>query len=432
MTQTAPAPQNTQETSSKSRDKQGLGRTTWAQWPRYNEAAEGFRNYWYPVFWSRDIKAGKPYPLRLIGEDMMLFREPTTGKVHAMRDRCPHRGVPLSDGGTQEFPGTFSCPYHGWSFNLESGRLDAVITDGPKSPLCGKVFQRVFPTEERLGLVWVYVGDGENVPPVEADIPAELVDNKNLTIGGRITVREANWRYGTENGYDEGHAKFLHRRAWLVQTLGIPLGVWNNVKTVMSEDGIWSTRVESNLEYEGEFPGVGRWPRKEPWFLRIRKNKQNLPGRDSEADQQNVDPAILALNSPGTVSVRMPCTLRVLMAPTWIHYEWCIGVDEEHYRYIQLAVQFKSDRRSALKFKAMYASLLTWMFHGQFTGQDESMVRVTSAPPERLYRPDASIIGWRNLCETARTADGIEPEEPSKVDRPRSRELRGLTRKSGV
>ena len=34
---------------------------------------------------------------------------------------------------------------------------------------------------------------------------------------------------------------------------------------------------------------------------------------------------------------------------------------------------------------------------GQFSGQDHWMVAETDAPPERLYRPDVSLLEWRNL-----------------------------------
>ena len=60
------------------------------------------------------------------------------GTAYALHDRCPHRGVPLSLG-NQQFPGTLSCAYHGWTFGLGDGKLCAVITDGPDSPIRGKV-----------------------------------------------------------------------------------------------------------------------------------------------------------------------------------------------------------------------------------------------------------------------------------------------------
>src|SRR5512132_1863284 len=116
-----------------------LGRLDWSTWPKYEAAVLGFRDYWYPVTWSRKVGA-RPIAVTVLGERIMLIRD--KGRVRALNDRCPHRGVPLSHPmSSREFPGssTWSCCYHGWTFDLETGVLVAAITDGPDSPICGKV-----------------------------------------------------------------------------------------------------------------------------------------------------------------------------------------------------------------------------------------------------------------------------------------------------
>ena len=151
-------------------------------WPRYTAAQTGLRNYWYPVMWSRSLRR-KPVTIQLCGEPIMLIRK--HGKVYGLFDQCPHRGIPLSVG-RQEFSGTWTCRYHGWTFDLETGILKAALTDGPDSPICGKVRVKTYPIEERAGLVWVYVGE-EPPPPVEAVIPAEFLHPEAVVVG-RITV----------------------------------------------------------------------------------------------------------------------------------------------------------------------------------------------------------------------------------------------------
>jgi len=56
-------------------------------------------------------------------------------------------------------------------------------------------------------------------------------------------------------------------------------------------------------------------------------------------------------------------------------------------------------RRPAFLFYAKYLAGIRWLFHGQFSAQDHWMVAETDAPPERLYRPDISLIEWRRLVE---------------------------------
>ena len=90
--------------------KSSQGRDDWSTWPVYEASTLGLPgSWWYPVTWSREI-GSKPVGIELLGRHIMFVRE--DGKVRALHDRCPHRDVPLSLG-SQQFPGTLSCPYHG-------------------------------------------------------------------------------------------------------------------------------------------------------------------------------------------------------------------------------------------------------------------------------------------------------------------------------
>ena len=355
-------------------DKRGaasLGRQQWDTWPTYDAAVLGFRDYWYPVAWSKSISR-KPLALTLLGDKVMLLRD-EHGQPRALHNRCPHRGVPLSLG-RQEVPGTWSCIYHGWTYDIATGVMVACLTDGPDSPLNGRVRVRTYPVTERLGLVWMYFGEG-TPPPVEADIPEELIENQ-IAMGGRISERPGNWRYAAENGYDEGHAKFLHRNS--LWTLFRRLPAYNRASVVPSPDAKWITRVQTNVSMQGEYPVVGTRPR-HPWW--------KGSGR-----------------GPKT-SIRLPGILRVDYGE-WAHYEWYVPMSENRHRYLQLAAKSASGTEARL-FKLRYRAYISWVFHKQFNDQDAAMVETMDIPPERLYRPDVSIIAWRKMCERPR---GVEPD----------------------
>ena len=52
----------------------------------------------------------------------------------------------------------------------DRGKLCAVITDGPDSPICGKVAVARYHLAERLGMVWIYVPrSGEEPPSIDED-----------------------------------------------------------------------------------------------------------------------------------------------------------------------------------------------------------------------------------------------------------------------
>lgn len=361
----------------------------WSTWPTYDSASLGFRNYWYPLMWAEQI-GDKPVPVTLLGEKIMLIRD--GDDIRALHDRCPHRGVPLSLG-RRQYEGTISCPYHGWTYKLDSGKMCAALTDGPNSPINNKISVRTYPVEQRLGLVWVYVGDGE-APPVERDIPTELVEN-DFAVGGRWDIRKGNWRFAAENGFDEGHAKYLHNTAlWRLFKV---MPAWNETR-IVEKDG-WLIRVQDAVHWEADFPGLGKWTNKR-WYKR-------MPLPDAPGKAEDINPVIKSLDIPGFVSIRLPGLLRVAY-PHFIHYEWYVPVDEDNVRYVQLMVRFEKGLKAAA-FKAKYLSAIRWLFHGQFTAQDAWMVDVMDAPPEKLYRPDLSLTAWRRHIEKVKPTAQHDP-----------------------
>ena len=385
------------------------GRQDWSSWPHYQAAAAGFRGYWYPVCYSSQL-TGKPKQITLLGEKIVLIRDgvKNRGTAYALKDRCPHRGVPLSEG-NQQFPGTISCPYHGWTFDLATGELKAVITDGPESPICGKVTQPTYEVVERLGMVWVFVGDGEDAPPIDQQLPEELVGNAAV-VGSRIQPRIGNWRFACENGFDEGHAKYLHRTSLWRLFKAMP--VWNETRIV--QRGRWIYRVQDKQYWTAEFPGLGTWDN-QAWFkLKPPKRTSNIGNTGSHRE---VNPVIAVQDFPGFASVSMPGVLRIAY-PTFIHYEFYVPVDAENHLYVGVMADFRKGWRT-LPFYLKYLGFIRWLFHGQFSAQDKWMVEVTDAPPERLYRPDESLLKWRKLAEDVAKerierlkTDGFEPVGP--------------------
>src|SRR6202790_2631000 len=84
------------------------------------EADAGFLwHFWYPAARSAEIRGQKLVTSMLLEVPLVLGRT-SDGKAFAMRDSCPHRGIPLSYG---RFDGqTVECSYHGWKFDACSGR----------------------------------------------------------------------------------------------------------------------------------------------------------------------------------------------------------------------------------------------------------------------------------------------------------------------
>ena len=75
---------------------------------------------WKPICRVEDIPVrGARRVARDRGLDVALFR--TSGdEIHALLDRCPHRGGPLSQGIV--FGDRVACPLHDWTIGLADGK----------------------------------------------------------------------------------------------------------------------------------------------------------------------------------------------------------------------------------------------------------------------------------------------------------------------
>ena len=64
-----------------------------------------------------DVPEGRGLCVRIDGLEVGLFR--AEGQIHAMENRCPHEGDPLSEG-LLDGP-VVTCPAHGWEFDVRTG-----------------------------------------------------------------------------------------------------------------------------------------------------------------------------------------------------------------------------------------------------------------------------------------------------------------------
>ncbi|HEY2458206.1 MAG TPA: Rieske 2Fe-2S domain-containing protein [Candidatus Acidoferrum sp.] len=126
-------------------------------------------DFWYPALRSDEIY-GKHLAKAMLLEVPLVLGRSSEGKAFAMRDSCPHRGIPLSYG---HFDGkNLQCSYHGWEFDACSGRCVAIpsLTSHDKLKV-ERISASHYPCEERDGYVWVYMSAPggrlpEQLPPV--------------------------------------------------------------------------------------------------------------------------------------------------------------------------------------------------------------------------------------------------------------------------
>ena len=124
---------------------------------------------WYPVAYLEDLDPSRPTPFTLLGQDLVLWFERSSGTWRAFADVCPHRLVPLSQGRLSP-GGELECPYHGWRFNGE-GRCTAIPQVEEGQTIGQRSHCRAYATATGQGLLFVFSGDAD----AAAGIPLPLV-----------------------------------------------------------------------------------------------------------------------------------------------------------------------------------------------------------------------------------------------------------------
>lgn len=157
------------------------------------------RRFWHPLFLSRDLAPNRPRPVKLLGEEFMLFRN-GDGKVFVTEPRCPHRKTLLHLGWIED--NKITCRYHGWQYAAETG--ECVRQPFEKQPFCETVKLRTYPVREYLGLIFAYLGEGE---PPAFDRYLRL-ESPNVHLETSVAYSDFNYLNNREN--DPLHTPFVH------------------------------------------------------------------------------------------------------------------------------------------------------------------------------------------------------------------------------
>jgi phenylpropionate dioxygenase-like ring-hydroxylating dioxygenase large terminal subunit len=188
-----------------------LGRTTETLQENSGQAELGFLwDFWYPALPSSAIRSRKLAKATLLEIPLVVGRT-SEGKAFALRDSCPHRGIPLSYG---HFDGkNVQCSYHGWEFDACSGRCVEIpsLTSADKLKV-ERIAAGHFPCEERDGYVWVYMNaPGSRLPemvPAAPELP-------KFSVKFKITRLECELPSHVDQGIiglmDPAHGPFVHQ-----------------------------------------------------------------------------------------------------------------------------------------------------------------------------------------------------------------------------
>jgi phenylpropionate dioxygenase-like ring-hydroxylating dioxygenase large terminal subunit len=175
------------------------------------ESDAGFLwDFWYPAVRSAEVAGNRLAKAMLLEVPLVLGRT-SEGAAFAMRDSCPHRGIPLSYG---RFDGkTLECSYHGWRFEACSGQCVEIPSLTTQDKLkVERIFAGHYPCEERDGYIWVYMtAQGARTPETVPAAPKLAVFSEKYKITHLACDLPSHVDQGIIGLMDPAHGPFVHQ-----------------------------------------------------------------------------------------------------------------------------------------------------------------------------------------------------------------------------
>ena len=182
-------------------------------------AGEMLRRYWWPVGFTEHVKEkGRPVRTRLLGEDLVLFRD-GNGRLGLLGLHCSHRGTSLEFGRVDDRG--IRCCYHGWLYDVR-GRCLEQPAEPEDSRFKDRVQHPAYQAQEIGGFIFAYIGPE----------PAPLLPNYDLFLreDGEREVGAGhdycNWLQRAENSVDQTHLVALHASEYPHLALKRPVIGW--------------------------------------------------------------------------------------------------------------------------------------------------------------------------------------------------------------
>jgi phenylpropionate dioxygenase-like ring-hydroxylating dioxygenase large terminal subunit len=167
---------------------------------------ELLRRFWMPALLETEIADadGAPVRLRLLGEDLVAFRD-TEGRLGVLEAHCAHRRAHLYFGRNEECG--IRCVYHGWKYDV-TGQCVDMPSERAETDFKHKVKIRSYPTRTFGGVVWIYMGP-RKLEPELPDFEWARLPSSRCEVTKRL--QQCNWAQAVEGGIDSSHISYLHR-----------------------------------------------------------------------------------------------------------------------------------------------------------------------------------------------------------------------------
>ena len=228
---------------------------------------ELLRRYWFPVAFTSDLEDFPMRKVRLLGEDLVVFRL-EGGEYGLLEELCPHRRASLAYGVTE--PEGIRCGYHGWLFALD-GRCLEQPAEPEESTFRDRVTAVAYKAQELGGLVWGYLG-----PDPAPELPRyDIFTWTDVWRDAGHAMLPVNFMQIMENAVDPTHVEWLHGRyANFIRTRkGLPSALTFTRKHVKIAFDVFEYGITKRRLYEGQSEEADDWkighPRVFPYMMKV-------------------------------------------------------------------------------------------------------------------------------------------------------------------
>ena len=163
------------------------------------------RRHWLPVCMSEELpeRDGKPVRSRLLGEDLVVFRD-SNGRIGVLGEHCLHRRASLVYGRNEDCG--LRCLYHGWKFDVEGNVVDMPSEAPGAAQRLGKK-TKAYPAAEGGGFIWAWMGPKEEMREFE---PPAWAPQPGIRYAIVKMHAACNWAQVLEGSIDSAHSSSLH------------------------------------------------------------------------------------------------------------------------------------------------------------------------------------------------------------------------------
>ncbi len=371
-----------------------------------------FRRYWQPALLSAEVpeKDGAPVRVRLLGEDLIAFRD-TYGKVGLVDAYCPHRRAPMFFGRNEECG--LRCVYHGWKFD-RSGQCLETPNEPSDSTMKDHITIKAYPTSERGGIVWAYMGPVDKMPK-EPDFEWTRAPQTHRAVSKSYQAN--NYLQSMEGGVDTAHVSYLHNNK---------MGDKNNLFTRDGAPRIDVFETDYGYYYvaERKLDAEQRFVRVYQYIMPFQQMRPNITRTGLGANR-------MVPRYDGHIWVPIDDE------QTYV-YNWMVGIDEESvldaeyveqletgygrgsHQYIPGTFRLKANKSNdyLIDRKAQKSESFTGIkgINTQDVAVQEGMGPISDRTQEHLGSSDKAVIAMRNLLlnavkavEKGETPRGTDP-----------------------